>query len=230
MKYHINSTTGEPGLCKAKIKCRFGDIETEHYDSKESARNAYELKFSKDTIPEPIKVFHGSPNKFDEFDYAKIGAQGTSEGQGFYFTDNNEVASNYSTGGYIYEVDFHGKKALSITSNTISKEDFRNILLEMHRAGSNYLSNWGDVEYDGLDEVLDIATDGSYDDGPGGNDVDNIGGLLNAAEGSAEKVYRTLYEKFGYDHIPAKTDWGNGQTVYVATVPEAFTIKNVKRV
>lgn len=40
-KYHINPETGEPGECKAEIKCRFGSPE-EHYTSAEAARKAFE--------------------------------------------------------------------------------------------------------------------------------------------------------------------------------------------
>lgn len=42
-KYHINES-GNPGQCKAKVRCRFGDVETEHYASHEEARDAYEAK------------------------------------------------------------------------------------------------------------------------------------------------------------------------------------------
>lgn len=40
-KYHVNPETGEPGECKAEIKCRFGSPE-EHYTSAEAARKAFE--------------------------------------------------------------------------------------------------------------------------------------------------------------------------------------------
>lgn len=40
-KYHVNPQTGEPGECKAEIKCRFGSSE-EHYTSAEAARKAFE--------------------------------------------------------------------------------------------------------------------------------------------------------------------------------------------
>jgi septal ring factor EnvC (AmiA/AmiB activator) len=42
VKYHINPETGNPGVCKAKHKCKFGDMESDHYSSKEEARDAYE--------------------------------------------------------------------------------------------------------------------------------------------------------------------------------------------
>lgn len=44
--YHINPKTGNPGVCRAKRSCPFGDLETEHYDSKEAAAAAYEKAMS----------------------------------------------------------------------------------------------------------------------------------------------------------------------------------------
>lgn len=41
-RYHISSRTGNPGLCRAEFQCPFGDIESEHYNSKEEAREAFE--------------------------------------------------------------------------------------------------------------------------------------------------------------------------------------------
>jgi hypothetical protein len=41
-RYHINPETGNPGVCHAKTKCPFGDIQSEHFDSKDEARSAYE--------------------------------------------------------------------------------------------------------------------------------------------------------------------------------------------
>lgn len=42
-KYHITAK-GNPGVCRAKIKCPFGDLEKEHYATKEEARTAFEKK------------------------------------------------------------------------------------------------------------------------------------------------------------------------------------------
>lgn len=42
MSYHINPQTGEPGPCRARKSCPFGDLEADHYGSAEEARAAYE--------------------------------------------------------------------------------------------------------------------------------------------------------------------------------------------
>jgi len=48
-----------------------------------------------DASGNPLAVYHGSKNKFEVFDYTKIGANGRAEGQGFYFTSNEDVAKGY---------------------------------------------------------------------------------------------------------------------------------------
>lgn len=50
-RYHINPLTGNPTVCKAKIKCRFGGMEHDHYDSKEEAREAYERSAEISSLP-----------------------------------------------------------------------------------------------------------------------------------------------------------------------------------
>ena len=51
-RYHINPKTGNPGICRAKKSCPFGNIETEHFDSQEAARSAYEMTMASAAIPE----------------------------------------------------------------------------------------------------------------------------------------------------------------------------------
>ena len=64
-KFHI-TTTGQARPCKATKACPYGDLTTDHYDTKEEARAAYEKKASQEfsevapkltkKIEKPIKV------------------------------------------------------------------------------------------------------------------------------------------------------------------------------
>jgi hypothetical protein len=54
--YHINPTTGNPGICRAKKKCRFGDITGQHYGSADQAREAYELKMKEKQIDKNLEL------------------------------------------------------------------------------------------------------------------------------------------------------------------------------
>ena len=49
-RYHINPATGEPGACRARVRCPFGDMETDHFPSAAEARRAYELRMN------PVKL------------------------------------------------------------------------------------------------------------------------------------------------------------------------------
>ena len=51
-----------------------------------------------DDVNNPKVVYHGSPNAFDEFSYKFKGAQGQTEGYGFYFTDDISIAEGYAKG------------------------------------------------------------------------------------------------------------------------------------
>lgn len=42
-KYHI-SPAGEPGVCNARKRCPYGDMEQDHYESPQEARRSYELE------------------------------------------------------------------------------------------------------------------------------------------------------------------------------------------
>lgn len=55
LKYHVNPATGNPGLCAAAVSCPFGDLENDHYTSREAAQNAYEKSQETFTKPKPVK-------------------------------------------------------------------------------------------------------------------------------------------------------------------------------
>lgn len=181
-----------------------------------------------------VRVYHGSAARFDEFSYSTIGTTATSEGQGFYFTDSPVIARDYARAnpdedGYLYEADFKGKKSLSPTRMNIGPKEMEGLLNSLDD-DDEYLSNWGDVEYEGRSTVVRRAVEGSLG---GENDVDNVGSLVNSGA-DAKRIYRHLYERYGYDHLEVATDWGVSDSgeprkVYVATVPEAFELRALRR-
>lgn len=52
-KFHINNE-GNPGVCRAQNNCRFGDLESDHYSTREDAQQAYEEKLKTLNTPKPI--------------------------------------------------------------------------------------------------------------------------------------------------------------------------------
>ena len=123
-------------------------------------------------------VYHGSPSDFNTFRLEYLGANGTAEGYGFYFTDKKSIAENYSRGregqqngevGKLFEVYLDIKKPLSDTEVTMSRAQFRKFLTMLNKQVDadgerlDILSNYGDVEWEGLNKVLNYATQGQSD-------------------------------------------------------------------
>jgi len=178
-----------------------------------------------------MKVYHGSKSKFDQFNHDYIGANGTSEGIGFYFTDSKRIAEGYAEKGYLYTVEFNGKKSLSSDKKIITKSQLKKFLKALDQK-REYLSNHDDVEYEGYQKVLNKATETEYNSAT--NDVDMICGICNAS-GSPETCMNTVYEVLGYDSIILDAIWGltkEGMTqrLYIALVNEAFNIVEVKKI
>jgi len=145
-----------------------------------------------------MTVCHGSRNNFNKFNYDFIRTNGTSEGIGFYFTDNKEIAKQYSQdGGFLYNVNFKGKKSLNSSKLTITKSKFKKYLKELNseisksnNEGIDYLSNYDDVSFYGIENVLNKAVEIEYTSSD--NDVDLISGICNAS-GNFEVTLKTLY-------------------------------------
>lgn len=171
-------------------------------------------------------VYHGSPHLFSAFDYSRIGENGTQEGQGIYFTDTKRIANGYGENGYVYTVKFSGQKSLSSDSVTIDREDFKKYLVELD-SQTDYLSNWGEVAYDGRETVLEYALDGEYD--VADSDVELIGSIANGC-GDVDTANRLVYTLLGYDSIIVDSDWGNGQRLYIALVQDVIEIVSVEDV
>lgn len=59
-KYHINSNTGNPGLCKATKSCPFGDLTKDHYETKQAAQQAFEKQMNT-ALPKSLKQHNNIP-------------------------------------------------------------------------------------------------------------------------------------------------------------------------
>lgn len=117
----------------------------------------------------PKVVYHGSPNQFTEFDYSKLRTNVTTEGVGFYFTDNKNVAEGYANkgdSGKLYEAYLNISKPLNSEKKTITKMQLRTFIDAFNKYEASlpdnegvmaYLSNFGDYEHDGY-QSDDIAS------------------------------------------------------------------------
>lgn len=172
-------------------------------------------------------VYHGSSSKFEIFNFSKIGLNGTSEGKGIYFTDNKSIASGYAQNGFLYTVKLHMNKPLTLNENKISKAELRKVFQYLYNLDEYHLSNYGEVDFEGLEKVLNYAVENTYN---GRCDVDMLGGLITAI-GDAEIVNNAVYEVLGYDSIIAVPKWRTDeQTLYIALINDIIEIKEVTEI
>lgn len=158
--------------------------------------------------------YHGSPNDFQEFSYKFMGEHGTSEGYGFYFTSDRDIAEGYAEGRGARKARLTINKPLSHEDMTISPAALAKFLRELDPDGQGYLSNWGESDIEGYDNVVRTAVKGEM--GGSDNDVDLISGIINGAGRNPGAIYPILTRTLGYDGIVVHSPgWGGEQTVYV---------------
>lgn len=102
MSFHINPETGEPGPCRATIQCRFGD-NTEHYESPEDARDAYEIRMNEELIrslqsKNAALTERLESRKFSESELRDIGYGRFDNGDGVYFEKEDSYDANIWAG------------------------------------------------------------------------------------------------------------------------------------
>ena len=168
----------------------------------------------------PLIVYHGSPNEFNEFKSEFMGETGTALGQGFYFTAHKEEAKKY--GDNIKSFYLNIRKPLNLDKLTLKPREVSLLIDKIDKAQSEadpnfrygILSDFGDVDYEGRSRVINYATKMLMDEE---NDVDLIGGLINASggySGGFDIVVKTLRDTLGYDGIISKEN-----NVYIAHHP-----------
>lgn len=152
----------------------------------------------------PLIVHHGTDAEFHEFSSKFIGQLGTQHGQGFYFTSNKKFAENF--GKNIKSFFLNIRKPLSTNELTLSYNDCIKLMDAVDKKqceadpefGYGILSDYGDIDTDGRENVLKSAVDLEYSSSD--NDVEIVGSLINAS-GDYNIVVNTLYNLFGYDGI-----------------------------
>lgn len=173
-----------------------------------------------------LTVYHGTPNDFTQFSYDFIGSNGTALGKGFYLTDDINIADSYGKDGKVMELYVDIKKPLSLNSINISKNEYKKFIKAVDKkTEGQFLSDYGEVEYEGYNNVLNRAID-SYDYNE--NDVDLVHEVFNTAGLSWEEGFRLLKDTLGYDGVIEENFNGTDSKVYVPVLPEQ--IKNVDNI
>ena len=171
-------------------------------------------------------VYHGSGAEFTEFSHKFGGSHGSSEGQGFYFTDKRSMAEGYQENGTkLMEGYLDIKKPLSNSALTLRRNEVTQLVKAVDPTGDDLLSNYDSsgIGYPSrawynraLRETVDILMQDE-------TDSELLGELANTF-GDREPVLSAVREKLGYDGyiIDGKYD---GATVYVAFASNQF--KNI---
>lgn len=183
-------------------------------------------EYFKNVIPElkdengNLKVlYHGTPNEFTQFNYDFIGTNGTAFGKGFYLTDDINIAKSYTgDNGNVMELYANITNPMSLKEITISKNDFKKFVSEIAKQDEYWIYDYGDVDREGFNKVLNYAVNLNYDGET--NDVDLIHGILNTSTLGWEEGFRVLNKILGYDGVIAN-EFGEGKSnVYIPFFPE----------
>lgn len=170
-------------------------------------------------------VWHGGADGFTVFDWNRIGEQGTTEGKGFYFSNDRNLAAGYADrhGGRLLKVYLRAGKPLDGKKLTFTKTQVRKVLETVHaqsereEKGSSPLWNYGDIRYDGLRKVLDKTTSDLMEFSE--SDVDLLAGLINGGA-DPQLLYDVVYKVTKKTGIVESDAWGRaGHVVHVATSP-----------
>lgn len=168
-------------------------------------------------------LYHGTKNYFDTFSLDYLRTNGTSEGLGIYLTDSKQVAKSYAfDNGYTLTVEFNGKKPLSSTELTLSKDEIREYILEIHQE-TGLLNDINDISYYGFNKVLEEALEMFFSNE---SDTDLISEVGNTV-GDLKTALDIIYTKFGYDHAVVDATWGYelGQKyIYTVFTPDVLEI------
>lgn len=173
-------------------------------------------------------VYHGSPAVFTEFSPDFMSQHGSSEGQGFYFTDYKPMAEGYQKdGGQLLEGYLDIKKPLSDSEITLTRAEVKKLLQAVDPTGDEVLVNYdpaGGIGYPSktwynraLDATVKAAMDYSS------SDSEILAEIANGGAGSGA-VLEAARNTLGYDGYIVEGKYDNA-TVYVAFDSSQF--KNI---
>lgn len=173
-------------------------------------------------------VYHGSPAVFTEFSPDFMSQHGSSEGQGFYFTDYKPMAEGYQKdGGQLLEGYLDIKKPLSDSEITLTRAEVKKLLQAVDPTGDEVLVNYdpaGGIGYPSktwynraLDATVKAAME--YSD----SDSEILAEIANGGAGTGA-VLEAARNTLGYDGYIVEGKYDNA-TVYVAFDSNQF--KNI---
>mgnify|MGYP007112765034 CR=1 FL=1 len=164
-------------------------------------------------------VYHGSAAIFTKFSADFMSQNGSSEGQGFYFTDYKPMAQGYEkNGGQLLEGYLDIKKPLSDSEVTLTAAEVKKLIKAVDPTGDDLVLNYdsrGGLGYPSrawynrsVEDTLRATMSTSE------SDSEILAELANGM-GNPGKVLKTVRELLGYDGYIVEGKYDDA-TVYVA--------------
>lgn len=164
-------------------------------------------------------VYHGSAAIFTKFSADFMSQNGSSEGQGFYFTDYKPMAQGYEkNGGQLLEGYLDIKKPLSDSEVTLTAAEVKKLIKAVDPTGDDLVLNYdsrGGIGYPSrawynrsVEDTLRATMSTSE------SDSEILAELANGM-GNPGKVLKTVRELLGYDGYIVEGKYDDA-TVYVA--------------
>lgn len=166
-----------------------------------------------------IRLYHGSKNLFEKFDFSKIGSNATSEGIGFYMTDSIDVAQAYSENDIILFTDFDLKtlKFHNFNKKYFTRNSLKRFLLKLHILQgyeNSFLWNYEDLESYGIDKAINTCIELHQDCE---SDADILGSLICGGAGvkDVNSLYNDFFKIDGFESIGYSNKGDGSFKVYV---------------
>ena len=170
-------------------------------------------------------VYHGSSAVFNVFSADFMSQHGSSEGQGFYFTDYKDMAEGYQKkGGQLLEGYLNITNPLSDSEVTLSAPEVKRLLKALDPTGDDVILNYdsqGGMGYPSkawynwaLADTVNMIMSTSE------SDSEILAEIANAGAGSGN-VMETVRKVLGYDGYIVEGKYDNAN-VYVAFGSDQF--------
>jgi hypothetical protein len=212
------------------VKSQFSLKATDSTGRKLSEQQQEYFKDSKvrDTEGRLKTVYHGSSAQFTKFSADFMSKNGSSEGQGFYFTDLKTMAQGYEKdGGQLLEGYLDIKNPLSDSEVTLSNAEVKRLIMAIDPTGDDLVLNYdsrGGMGYPSrtwynraVNDTLRMTMETSE------SDSEILAELANGM-GNPGAVLKAAREVLGYDGYIVEGKYDDA-TVYVAFDSSQF--KNV---
>lgn len=165
----------------------------------------------------PLVVYHGtSAAALEAFDASRIGANGRSEGAGFYFTTDEVTARGYGQKGHTVPAYMRVTKPLSYDASPFGQAQIRRLIAEAANAEAadtgeswkdGFLANYADTYNKSFDSVVREASDSFTNEDSA---LDQLGGLIGSGV-DPDTVNKALAKSLGYDGYRSAGYSGEGK-------------------